>query len=393
MDMNNKQTGIAVVVMGMALGVPSLSQAQTPETDKPGFFPSVELAYQHDDNIFRQENNEESDDIFSISPDLVWRWFLGKHRLTANYRGDYATYDTNDNEDYDDHFLSAGLLLDLTPKFNVDLQANHSDAHEARGSSGVTPGVTAEPNEWEEDRLFGQLTYGRRIAKAQFQLELEGRELDFTNNNQDFRDRDTNGVTGRFFYNLGPKTSVILEATNRDIDYTTSSAPRDLDSEERFYHVGLRWEATYKTTGELKVGRFDKDFDSPTEEDTDGTSVVGTVTWEPRTYSRFIFTALRQPNETATADSSYTSESVSADWQHDFSSRVTLNANISDGTDDYTGTREDDLFDAGLGLSYKMRRWLDLGARYSYSERDSNAALASFEDNIFMLTATLRAPR
>ncbi|WP_126455615.1 outer membrane beta-barrel protein [Sulfuriflexus mobilis] len=393
MEMNNRKTGTTVIVMGMMLGASSLGQAQTPETDLPGFYPSVELAYKHDDNIFRQENNEESDDIFSVSPDLVWRWFLGKHRLTAEYLGDYATYDTNDDENYDDHFLSADLLLDLTPKFNVDLQANYNRGHEARGSSGILPGnVSTKPNEWKESRLFGQLTYGRRIANAQFQLDLEAKDLEYTNNNQDFRDRDTDSVAGRFFYKIAPKTSAILEAEHRDIDYT-NSAIRDLDSTERYYRVGLRWEATYKTTGELKVGRFEKDFDSAAEEDNDGVSVVGKVTWEPRTYSRFTFTALRQPNETATADSSYTSELVSADWQHDFSSRVSLNANISDGTDDYTGTREDDLFNAGLGLNYKMRRWLDLGVAYNYSERDSNAPTASFDDNIFMLRATLRLPR
>lgn len=72
---------------------------------------------------------------------------------------------------------------------------------------------------------------------------------------------------------------------------------------------------------------------------------------------------------------------------------MTLNANISDGSDDYTGTREDDLFYAGLGLNYKLHRWLDIGARYSYSERDSNALNASYEDNLFMLTVSLTAPR
>lgn len=303
MDMNNKKTGITVFVMGMMLGVSVQSTAQTPETDRPGFFPAVELAYQHDDNILREENNEESDNIFSVSPDLVWRWFFGKHRLTAQYAGDYAEYDTNNNENYDDHFLFADLLLDLTPKLNVDLQANHSRGHEARDSAGLTPGVSAKPNEWKENRLFGQLTYGRRIANAQFELDLEGRKLDYTNNNQEFRDRDTDSVTGRFFYNLGPKTSVILEASHRDIDYTTSGI-RDLDSQERFYHVGFRWEATYKTTGELKVGRFEKDFDSSAEEDGNGASVVGKVTWEPRTYDRVTFTAARQPNETSTTDSS-----------------------------------------------------------------------------------------
>jgi len=385
------KTGMTAVALTMTLGFSPLNQAAAPETDRPGFFPSVELAYQYDDNILRQENNEESDSIFLISPDLNWNWFMGKHRFSAQYVGAYASYDTSDNENFDDHAINADLLLDLTPKFNVDLQANYALGHESRGSAGVVVGVSAKPNEWKEKRLFAQATYGRLIAKAQLQLDLEGRTLRYTNNNQESRDRDTDTATGRFFYRLGPKTSAILESTFRDIDYTNSGA-RNLDSQERFYHIGVRWEATYKTTGELKLGRFSKDFDSAAEEDGSGASVEATVIWEPRTYSRVTFTAARQPNESATTDSFYISDFVSADWEHDFSSRTTFTANISDGQDEYTGTREDDLFNAGLGINYKLRRWLDIGARYSYSERESNAANASFEDNIFMLTVNMALP-
>lgn len=388
------QTGMTAVVLGMTLGFSPLNHAKAPDSERTGFSPSVQLAYQNDDNIFRQENNEERDGIATIAPDLGWRWNFGKQQLSLQYVGLYAEYDTNDNENYDDHAINADLFFDLTPKFNIDLQANYELGHESRGSSGLVAGITsAVPNEWRAKRLFSQFTYGRRAASAQLQLDLEAKTLRYTNNSQGFRDRNTDTVTGRFFYRLGPKTTAIFEATYRDIDYISSAAVRNLDSEERLVRLGLRWEATYKTTGELKIGRFKKTFDSPTEEDISGTSIEAVAIWEPLTYSRVTFTALREPNEAATADSSYVSSTLTADWQHDFSSRTTFNANISDRTDNYSGTRKDDLFNVGLGIDYKLKRWLNIGASYRYSERDSNVVNASYDDNIFMFNVEIAPPQ
>ena len=377
--MKNNKIRTSFYLLAIVLGIPSISMAE--------FSPSLGLSYEYEDNIFRQEINEQSDVIYAVTPELDFRWFLGKHRLAANYMGEFAFYRDNSNEDFDNHSVNADLLLDLTPKLNVDLQANYKRAYEPRDSSGIAPGVvTSKPNRWKESRVFSEFTYGRRIAKAEFQLGLDGRELRYTNNAQEFRDRDTNTISGRFFYKVAPKTSALIEAIYRDIDYVTS-VPRDLDSTENIYHLGLRWEATGKTQGEIKVGWFDKDFDSVSETDEDGLSVVGNVIWEPQTYSRLTFTALRQVNETATVDSSYTSSNLSVSWEHDFSSRVTLNANAGQGTDDYTGAREDDLTKFGVGVDYKFRPWVSFGLSYSYAERDSNVVNASYDSNVYMLTA------
>ncbi len=129
-----------------------------------------------------------------------------------------------------------------------------------------------------------------------------------------------------------------------------------------------------------------KKTDSPAEEDSKGLSVEGEIDWEPRSYSRFTFTALRSPGETATADSALVRKLFRVGWQHDFNSRLSLDAGIYDGVDDYSGTREDDRFGFNVGLSYEFRRWLELAARFRYSERDSNEPLADYEDQRFMIT-------
>lgn len=355
-----------------------------PMIGKSEFVPSITAAYNYDDNVFREQTGEVSDSFYAISPGLAAEWILGKHNLTAGYNGTYAYYNDRSDEDYKDHTLGADLLLDLTPKFNLDLQADTKRGHESRGSAGTTPGVSAFPNKTEEDRLFAGLSYGRRSAQAQLGLDIETRDLRYTNNDQQSRDRDTDTLTGRVFYNLGPKTSLIFEAINSDIDYLNPGS-RNRDSTERYYHLGVKWEATNKTTGEVKVGRFKKDFESASENGARGTSVAASVLWEPQTYSRVTFGASRKANETTTTDSFFTSSIVSAAWEHELNQRLRFNANISEETDDYSGTREDDLSNYGLGLKYRIGLF-DVGLSYSYSERKSNTADASYEDNVYMLS-------
>lgn len=386
---------ISIAVSSAMLGVSGVSHAQIVQgLEKPGLYASVRAAVVDDDNIYRQDETVTtltSDTITIVAPDVAYAVFMGKHRFLAQYVGNYGSYSDKSTEDYTDHTVNAELFLDLDPKFNMDFLAGQAKLHEARGASGTGTTVTTEPNEYDDTFVSAQLTYGRRIAKAQVQLDVEARELDFTNNSQDARDRDVNTVSGRVFYNLGPKTSAFLELTQKDIDYVDTAST--LDSTEQYVHIGARWEATAKTTGELKFGTYDKDFDSASRTDTDGTSLQANITWSPRTYSHVTLTALNRPNETATGDDSYTSSYYTLAWNHGINDKLGINANVLTGTDDYEGgTRKDDLMNYGVGVSYDFKRWLTLGLNYDYSERDSNVAGADFEANVYTLSASLSLP-
>ena len=378
---------MAVVCMGTVLISPISFAKQ--EVDKPGFYASVSANYSSDDNIFRQATAEKSDDITSIAPELLFIKTFGKHQFTAEYLGNYAKYDTSSTEDYTDHFVNLDLLLDLTRKFNINLQANYNKGHEGRGEAGVAAAaISTDINEWDEKRLFAGFTYGRQTAKAQFELDIASTEIEYTNNNQSPRDRGNQIASLRGFYSIGNKTALFVEAKQNTVDYDQTAAS-DRDSTESFYHIGLRWDASYKTTGEVKVGSFDKDFDQVSRKDGDGTSYEALITWQPKTYSEFILGFSRSPQESAIAADFYTSRLISLDWSHDFNSKLALNMYVSDGLDEYAeSTREDKLTNAGFGFSYEFRRWLDVGLNYNYSKRDSTDNTADYTDNLVLLSVT-----
>jgi hypothetical protein len=57
--------------------------------------------------------------------------------------------------------------------------------------------------------------------------------------------------------------------------------------------------------------------------------------------------------------------------------------------DQYKGfDREDETKSLGLKVGYKFRRWLTLGAEYTYTQRDSNQNIYEYNKNLYLLTAT-----
>ena len=384
---NSNKAGMAVVCMGAALFT-TTSFAQQDVTG-PGFYGTVGASYATDNNVFRQKTSIVSDTITTISPELLFLKSFGKHQFTAEYIGQYATYNKSTGENFSDHYVNLDAFFDLTQKFNIDVQANSVQGHESRGTGDAAVNTTLDVNKTTENRLFGGLAYGRNEAKAQFELDLETKDLKYTNNAQEFRDRKANGIAARAFYNVSSKTKVFVEAKQNTIDYVKNTATSfvNKDSTEMFYYAGVRWDASYKTTGEFKVGSYDKNFDLATQTDGSGSSYAASILWEPKTHSRLTLALSSTPQEAASAESFYTSSTASVNWEHDFNDKLGLNVNVSNSTDDYTGTREDKSSTAGLGVSYKFRRWLDFGLDYTYSERDSTDNTADFTDNLVLFTA------
>jgi len=76
-------------------------------------------------------------------------------------------------------------------------------------------------------------------------------------------------------------------------------------------------------------------------------------------------------------------------WTHAWNSRVRTNALLGFRTDDFRGTgggRSDDSTSIGGGVTYDMRRWLNLGAQYIHTNRSSNTPIFDYDRNILMLS-------
>jgi hypothetical protein len=191
---------------------------------------------------------------------------------------------------------------------------------------------------------------------------------------------------GAFYFRVMPRTYVMAEARQTNIDYSSTSP---FDGRERRYYAGVRWEATAATSGTVKVGRLERDFDDPSVPDYSGTSWEGVVSWAPLSYSKVDLYTARQTNE-ATGLGDFILTSIGGiSWNHSWSTYVTTGVEARYQRDAYQGfDRTDKTTMVGLRAGYKFRRWLTLGAEYWHTNRDSNLDVFDYRKNTYFVTLT-----
>jgi len=356
----------------------------------PGFYPDLALELVFDDNIRRTEDNEVEDWYTRLRPKFDWIWAFGRHELDISAEIDSWHYAKESNENSFDRYLLAELDLDISRLIDVNLAAGYSRSHTLRGHDPSAASV--DPNLWKTLGASGEFIYGRRSNQMQLSLLVDHQEIQFLNNDLEGRDHDQDTIQAAVFYNWGPKTQLLLKISRVEFDYKQKYAPiapggAELDSSEMGYHIGINWEASYKTSGEFSIGMTKKELDDPRLKSFSGLTTALKAKWAPKSYSTVDLLLERSFQETKQTSTSYVVKNqFSADWEHELTRRLTMESGITLEFDKWSQIREDELFDLYLGVEYSLLRWMDIGVRYTFQNRDSNIPGLDYDSNVIMFT-------
>ncbi|GAB3108666.1 outer membrane beta-barrel protein [Aestuariicella hydrocarbonica] len=394
--MYKKFTAPSMMALCAAVGA-SQVQALEPAVIKAGAFeltPALTLEQRYDNNIFSQPEDEKESWVTVLAPSIQAAADLGTVEVLMGYQHSAGLYEASSDDNFNDNTASAAMSWEPNHRNQLDLTATYNDSHEDRGT-GFSQGSGAdgieEPDTYEDITLDAEYVYGSETSPGRLVFNVTNYDKEYTNHRDLTKGRDREDLSGgvTFYWGVGGKTDVLLEAKQTDIDYNSDpdavvGSFDTLDSTVTKYMAGVTWEATAKTTGIIKVGQAKKDFDDADRKDFSGTSWEAEVQWAPKTYSMISLNTAREPRETNGVGSFIDAETYGVSWQHSWTDRVTSNLfyNFTDET--YKGAavkREDELTAYGLRVDYSMRRWLDVGFSASYSEKDSTQNAFSYERN------------
>jgi hypothetical protein len=355
--------------------------------DTPVYFtPYLGAGFGYDDNLFFSNGNEKSSYLYVISPGLRFDARDASKVFSVAYQSQYGVYTSSRNDDYWDHNVAASFDTIMAPSLYGHLEYLFVHGHDPRGLTDRP--VESTPDRYELSKPGVTLAYGAPGAKGRVEAYYSYGYRKYINNRDVTAgsDRDIPEYGAAFYWRVMPKSSLLVEARRTDQDYILSSSP--LDSHEDRIYGGVTWEATAATTGTVKVGTLRKRFDSDLP-GFSGTSWEALITWAPRTYSSFDFYSARYPTESTGLGSFILTDASGVVWNHNWSSYVSTAISARYQRDRYQGfDRNDDTTGLGLRVGYKFRRWLTLGAEYSYLRRDSNLDQFDFSKNLFFVTAT-----
>jgi len=385
----------SVIAVRLAIGTmalwPMLAVAEdTVQIGTITVLPAVSISYGHDDNISASPSgNEKSSNVTTIEPTLLLNTNYGSSLYSLSYRLRHDAYTDYSNYDNTDHYLSAGVQASPTKRLNLRVTAGFKAVQDTPSDTNNASDQVGDKR--EDTSLDTVLSYGAEGAKGRIELALGFADIDYTNNRDTgsetkYKDHQVQKLGLTFYYRVAPKTSALVSLEYKDFNYDQVNV-NNLDSTNFGYSLGVTWEATAKTQGTVKIGRLKKDFDQASLDDPSGTSVDASITWKPKSYSVVTFTANKGFDEGSVSENFIDTQSFRVRWEHDWSARIRSDLNFRQTDKDYdnAANRQDDFHSYGLALGYRVNRWVDLEARYTYSENDSTTASAEYERNYFGL--------
>ena len=346
--MKNKIIGLTVSA-GTALFFNINALAVEPAPIKIGAFdliPTLDVDYSDTDNMFKTATNERDSRLLLLNPRLQAIIDDGSNSLSLLAEAIDGDFSATSEDDYTDWRIAADTHLEVNSRNAFELNAGLFSTREMRGTGFSQGGLLpSDPDSYEETTAGISYLYGDSDSFFGFELSAETLDKQYDNNRLQtrFRDREDEILAATAFFNVSPRTNILLEYRNKDVDYTTDpnvviGAVDSLDSEETYALIGLTWEATAKTTGSIKIGRAEKDLEDADRVDADGTVWEAAILWEPLSYSIFTFNAESGFGEAVGQGSGQETENYNLSWTHAWSDSLSHSLSIYTSDEEYFGS-------------------------------------------------------
>lgn len=393
------RTAVSAAVLGAFTMQPALALEPANLQFGPLYFtPTLDLEAYYTDNLWLTDTQEKNTWVGVITPRLQTWLQNGASDYSLTFELEDSTYASSDDDDFTDYTATVDVHQVFNARNRLNLYGEYYDGHEKRGTGfieGELSLITDKPIEYERSTFGGDYTYGSKTSRGRLKVAAESVDFDYQNYRDftRFFDRTEDALAGTLFWKVAPRTDALVEARaiNNDYDDEDPSDPAGTHtSDELNYLLGVAWEATGRTSGHVKLGIYDRDYDSGAREDEDGFLWEVGVRYQPRTYSTLDLNTRRYYQETNGLGDGINTRALNLGWGHSWNQRSSTHLNLGYMNDDYEGgDREDDTYDLEARYDYGFRRWVDLSAGYRYQYRDSDLNFFDYSGNIFFLEARM----
>ncbi len=343
-------------------------------------FPEITVEEEYNDNITFVEDSERSDFITRLGSTIAAETQWSRHALQARIFGELERHADNTDADTEKFGATMAGRIDVSRATTIDsavtVERNALDRRDEDNEGGL------EPRKF--DRLSADV--GVRVQPNRIGVEagLAVQRSDFLDQADDDKDRTQTAVRARLSYEVGADLDLFVEPFARFEEFDEQEAGVDRSRKTIGSLAGARFDVTGLVTGEAAAGVFREEFDDPGFDDRTSFALEGAVNWDVTERTR-LRGAVSRRDEATTVDgaASKVTTSISLRAAHELNRSLTAEIGGTYSNDSFQGiTREDDDFRVDLGGQYEINRRFSVGARYTFSKRDSDVADESFVSNI-----------
>ncbi|MEP6390090.1 MAG: outer membrane beta-barrel protein [Halioglobus sp.] len=389
----------AIIFAGLSAAAPALGIEPANAQLGPFYItPTLNVESRYTDNLFRSEDNEKSTWILDTLP-KVQTWLQnGNSTYSATVQLQDFRYASSSDDDFTDYQGNVDIHQEFNAKNTLDAFGKWYSGHEERGT-GLAEGDVSQaidkPVELDTIDYGASYTLGNKNTLARVVAGYRYHEREYQNfrDATRFRDYDQDHFSVAGYYGLRPRLDIVAEVRyfeTRYGDVNRSDRSGSLDNDEYNYLFGLAWDATAKTSSSIKLGWYEREYESIARDEDEGFSWEADIFYEPRSYSVLNFETKRYSQETNGVGDAIDTQEYSLRWDHDWNNRSHTHLAVLKADEDYTGSqRSDDLWSAEAKYVYKFKRWFDVSGGYRYEDRDSSSRGLSFDRNVYFLRADM----
>jgi len=374
---------IATLAMLAAAGASAQDGFDSARTSADVLFSSV-----YTDNFYYDTSAGEPTSALGaiVQPSATYKGTKGRLDVLANLAGEFATFDTPGSaDDYEDGTAGAALSWLATRRGRLDLRASFERSHDPFGINR-TEDATVRDEEldiWHSTQAGLLFHYGAPEATLNAEVGLSALQKRYQTNEAEtrFLDYTSTSLQYTLFYNFSPKTATLFDFVRKDVQFDEAfGGVDDRSGEEYQVRTGFRWLATAKTSGDVRVGMFKREFDDSDFNEQGLDWKVG-IQWNPRARTLLDLDATRASQESYRADTRVNiARTLTAGWKQYWGARLSSHVQAQQGTVEFVGQdREDTLYNLKVALDYALSRRLTTVLTMDSFQRDSNEPTSEFD--------------
>ncbi len=336
-----------------------------------------------DSNIYTKPDSEVDDYIALISPGVLFTVKTQRQKLELGAGADTSMYSENDDENFTATGYKAKYSLRSTSGISFSIDDLYGTSEDPRPEQNVGERKKHFTNKVEGK--FGYIFPSKKFSTEFFAKEFHLEYDEVADEGLNRKDREY-GVG--MYYRVLPKTSLLLEyshGTKEYIDQVVSLT----DSRSNFYRFGIKWDATAKMNGALKIGYEDRTYPEIDYEKSKAPVIDGDVQYKITESTKLKFIARFGIDETAYQGNAGLSNSLTYDHQEvgvgiksKLLNRITFDITVRAVSDEYehidvakSDSRKDTIHYFDATVTYDFIKNLSAGIGYSVKGKESNDPL------------------
>ena len=358
-------------------------------------FPAIEFIGGYNTNPSHSPGGKGAS-LYNIAPELLALSNWSRHELKADLRGSYTGYRPDQTPTLSRPNFNGKIdgRVDVTRDTRIDLGARVLVSTDNPGSPNLQAGLAKLP-------IF--VTYGGNAGLGhrfnRFDLSVRGDAertvyqnsllTDGTTASNEDRNYNQYGGTLRGGYELTPgvKPFVEFSADTRKHDVEPDSSGYYRNSNGVTGKVGSTLELSHLLTGQIALGYTRRAYQDPRLEPVAGLIGDASLLWTATALTTVKLIGKSTVGESTVAGVSgvfYRNVGIQVD--HAFQRWLIGSVKLGFELDNYVGmSREDKIYSAGVGLTYKLNRSVQIKGEFRQDWLRSNITGSDYTASIFML--------